>query len=143
MIDFFVKEAISDERASLLLQKTFGLPENKVTVLSLQEMEALENQLPKSCDCLGVKSLIEGDACTLLQIHRIDIPLDIFLERLQSFCKAESITCYVPSESVYANSYYNYYEITPDCEMIEVSEWLKDDNEDNKQIYFHNKLTKN
>jgi len=49
----------------------------------------------------------------------------------------------VPSENVYASSYYNYYKITPDCEMIEVSEWLKDDNEDDKQIYFHNKLVKN
>ena len=143
MIDFFVKQAISDEKASLLLQKVFSLPENKVAVLSLQEIGTLGNQLPKLCECLGVKSLIEGDACMLLQIYRIKIPLDIFLKRLQSFCKTESITCYVPSEKVYASSYYNYYKITPDCEMIEVSEWLKDDNEDNKQIYFHNKLIKN
>lgn len=138
MIDFFVKQAISDEKASLLLQKVFSLSENKVLVLSLQEIETLGNKLPKICECLGVKSLVEGDACTLLQIHRIDIPLDIFLKRLQSFCKTESITCYVPSENIYTSSYYNYYKITPDCEMIEVSEWLKDDNENNKQIYFHN-----
>gem|GEM_PF-4670895 len=77
-MDFFIKETISDEKASLLLQKVFSLPESKVAVLSLQELETLGNQLPKLCECLGVKSLIEGDACTLLQIHRIDIPLDIF-----------------------------------------------------------------
>ena len=143
MIDFFVKEAISDEKVSLLLQQIFSLPENKVAVLSLQEIETVGNKLPKLCECLGVKSLIEGDACTLLQIHRIEIPLDIFLKRLQYFCKTESITCYVPSENIYTGSYYNYYKIMPDCEMIEVSEWLKDDNENNQQIYFHNKLMKN
>ena len=143
MMDFFIKEAISDEKAGLLLQKVFSLPKSKVTVLSLQELETLESQPPQLCECLGVKSSIEGDACTLLQIYRIEIPLDVFLKRLQSFCKTESITCYVPSESVYASSYYNYYKITPDCEMIEVSEWLKDDNEDNEQIYFHSKPVKN
>lgn len=41
MIDFFVKEAINDEEASLLLQQVFSLAENKVVILSLQEIENL------------------------------------------------------------------------------------------------------
>ena len=86
---------------------------------------------------------MEDDDCILLQIHRTEIPLDTFLQRLQSFCKKESITCYVPSENIYASSYYNYYKITPDREMIEVSEWLKDDDENNKQIYFQHTPLKN
>jgi len=141
VIDFFVKEAISDEETSLLLQQVFNLTEDRVVIWHSQDLENLTKKLPKSCECLGIKSLMEGDACTLLQIHRAEVPLDIFLTRLQSFCKTNSITCYVPSENVYASSYYNYYKITPDCEMMEVSEWLKDD-EDNKRIYFHNTLLK-
>ena len=85
MIDFFVKEAISDEDISLLLQQAFKLSEDKVVILNLQDIENLGKNLPKSCECFGVKSPIEGDAPTLLQIHRIDIPLIIFLKRLQSF----------------------------------------------------------
>lgn len=142
MIDFFVKEAISDEETSLLLQQAFNLKEEQVLVWRLQDLVNSTKKLSKSCDCLGIKSLMEDGACTLLQIYRVEVPLDIFLKRLQSFCKTNSITCYVPFENVYASSYYNYYKITPDREMMEVSEWLKDDDDDNKRIYFHNTLLK-
>lgn len=142
MIDFFVKEAISDEETSVLLQQVFNLTEDRVVIWHLQDLENSTKKLPISCECLGIKSLMGGDACTLLQVYQIEISLDTFLTRLQSFCKINSITCYVPSENVYASSYYNYYKITPDREMIEVSEWLKYD-DDNKRIYFHNALIKN
>lgn len=82
MIDFFVKEAISDEETSLLLQQASDLAKDKVVIWRLQDLENSTKKLPKSCECLVIKSLIEGDACTLLQIHRIEIPLNTFLIRL-------------------------------------------------------------
>lgn len=103
MIDFFVKEAISDEETSLLLQQVFNLAEDRVVIWHLQDLENSTKKLPKSCECLKIKSLMESDACTLLQIHRVEVPLDIFLKRLKFFCKTNSITCYVPSANVYAS----------------------------------------
>lgn len=136
MIDFFVKEAIDDEDASLLLQYVFNLAKKDIVICSWEYLE--NNDIAESCKCLAIKVLMEGgDASTLLQLWIIKIPLANFLEKLQSFCDKKSITCFVTSENNYPNSYYNYYKITPNCAMIEVSEWLKEDNEGNEQIYFY------
>lgn len=58
MIDFFVKEAISDEEASLLLQQAFNLTEDKVVIWRLQDLENSTKKPSKSCECLGIKSLM-------------------------------------------------------------------------------------
>ena len=142
MIDFLVKEDISEKDASLLLQYVFNLAKDEIVIYSLESFENLTEKLPESCKCLGIKIPMRGDVCIQLQTYRIEIPSTVFLERLQTYCQKNFLTCYVISENVYPYSYYNYYKVTPDNEMIEVSELLKDDTEDDGEIYFYDTLLK-
>lgn len=135
MIDLFVKEAISDDEASLLLQYVFDLVEKKIVICSWDYLE--NNKVANSCECLAVKISITGDAQTLLQCYRIDIPLATFLERLQAYCKKKSVTCYVA-----ANNFDDFYMITSQNEMIMVVERTDEESADNGEVYFMERLKK-
>ncbi len=131
MIDFLVKEDISDEDAILLLQHLFNLAKDEIVIYSLEGFENLTKKLPESCKCLGIKIPTKGDVCTLLQTYRVEIPFTVFLERLQSFCKKESITCYVSS-----NNFDDFYLITPNYEMVEVTQFFEEEADNWDEAYF-------
>lgn len=129
MIDFFMKEAISDNVASLLVQHVFNLKEKDVLVCSLKYLES--NRIEKLYQCLVIKIPMKGDVCTLLQTYRVEIPFTVFLERLQSFCRKESVTCYVPS-----NNFDDFYLITPNNEMVEVTQVFEEGADNCDEAYF-------
>lgn len=131
MIDFFVKEAINDEDASLLLQHVFNLAKDEILIYSLESYNNLTEKLPESCKCLGIKIPMKGDVCIQLQTYLIEVPLSTFLERLQSFCTKESLTCYVP-----ANNFDDFYSITPNNEMIEVTQFFEEEADNWDEAYF-------
>ena len=131
MIDFLVKEDISDEDARLLLQHLFNLAKDEIVIYSLEGFEKSTKKLPESCKCLGIKISMKGDVCTLLQTYRVEIPFTVFLERLQSFCKKESITCYVSS-----NNFDDFYLITPNYEMVEVTQFFEEETYNWDEAYF-------
>lgn len=131
MIDFLVKEDISEKDANLLLQYVFNLVKDEIVIYSLESFESLAEKLSESCKCIGIKISMKGDVCTLLQTYRIEIPFTIFLERLQFFCNKKTITCYVPS-----NNFDDFYLITPNNEMVEVTQFFEEETYNWDETYF-------
>lgn len=127
MIDFYIKEALDDHNISFLLQRSLDLEEDDIFICS---NEYLENCIiSKSYACLCVKSIFNGDVSILLELHRVKFNVDIFLRKLQCFCKDKEITCYVPS-----NDFDNYYVITPNRKIFEVM--IDQDRTEDKELYF-------
>lgn len=131
MIDFLVKEDISEKDANLLLQYVFNLAKDEIVIYSLESFENLAEKLSESCKCIGIKIPMKGDVCTLLQTYRIEIPFNVFLERIQSFCRKEFITCYVPS-----NNFNDFYLIAPNDEMVEVTQFFEEETDNWDEAYF-------
>lgn len=97
MIDFFTKNFYDINQAVSLMKDIFGLDKDKIIVCNLKDLEYIS--LDNTISCLCVLTYTKGNVKTLLQIYRIEIDLDIFLNKLNNLTSKYQDIFFVPSDN--------------------------------------------
>lgn len=97
MIEFLFREHFPVEEISNFLQGIFGLNDQKVLVIHINEFNDVNYGIDvDNLSCLCVYSEISGDASLLVRLYRYSMDDDILMKNIIEAARKTGMACYVP-----------------------------------------------
>lgn len=101
MIDILLADEMSYDRVGLFLSKVFDCPVERIKIFSLDEFNALSEQIDESSfHCICVISSVRGSVAQLLQLFKCKINEPDGVNRIVNVALEDGIECYLPINSL-------------------------------------------
>lgn len=113
MIDFYSQNSYDINKAKCLMRDIFDLSEEKILTCHPHELSNI--YFDDNIKCLCIISDVDDNAKNLLQVYRIEINMNVLLNKLKSISNIYHDTFFIPCDN-----FNGYYKIAENNDVQEV-----------------------